>query len=122
MKNNDFDSVMFESWFKNYKTVNWDERISQESKLSGSNIISRYFNIVDDEKPKKTIKMKLRKIERIEKIKALKRITTMSTDETDSMAIEEPLSFFIYNNELINAQSQIEKINESNLIQRIQFN
>ena len=113
------DSVLFESWFESYKTIQWSERISTESKISGSNILSRYLTISDDEgceSNQKKPKMKLRKIERIEKIKTLIRKSSITTKENDSLAIEEPFLFFIANNSSIDSHFNCENIPKKNLI------
>lgn len=64
------DSIIFESWFPLYKTIAWNEEIATASTLSGSNIVSRYFNRKNKkqnliEKPQ----MKRRKIERYESVR-----------------------------------------------------
>ena len=124
MKDDKADTTFFESWFSSYKTIEWEEEITQASKLSGSNVISRYLNLSNESKsinkaPK--INMKCRKHKIFAKISKLKRIFIMTQKETDSLPIEDPLLFFIQNYSAINHNLEKEDFDDDEFEEKLNF-
>ena len=121
MKDEKADITIFESWFSSYKTIEWEEEMTQASKLSGSGVIARYLNISNDTMNSKCpkINMKCRKQERISNIKKMKRILGMTAREIDSLIIEDPLMYFVYNYSSINVKLQKENISDADFEENI---
>lgn len=116
VKNYDSDSTIFESWFPLYKTIDWTEELKTPSLLSGSSIVSRYFNRKNKkrnliEKPK----MKRRKMLQYNKIREIQRISKMTEEEISSMHIENHFIFFISNNSIIDSHLNKEEVSDDDL-------